>query len=335
MKKRGVGVGSMFYGLGYGFSRQDIASATIEVCEDGSVIVRSGEVDFGQGSDTILCQITAEELGIPYDSIQMLTADTLTTPNAGPTSASRVTYVTGMAMLKAARAMKKNLQTVAEGILGQTDLLFGDEKVYSLSHPEKIISFKALAKAAHLGGLPMVETAWHDITTKDVDPETAQGDAYSAYAYATQLAEVEVDTETGEVQVLRIVTATDAGKAINPMNVEGQIEGGVAMGLGYALTEEIALEGGRLKTPFLGDYMIPTSLDVPPIETHIVEVPVSTGPYGAKGVGEPASIPTGPAILNAIADALGVRVTELPAKPENLLRLIREQEREEKKLPLG
>jgi CO/xanthine dehydrogenase Mo-binding subunit len=335
MKKRGVGVGSMFYGLGYGFSRQDIASATIEVCEDGSVIVRSGEVDFGQGSDTILCQITAEELGIPYDSIQMVTADTLTTPNAGPTSASRVTYVTGMAMLKAARAMKKNLQTMAERILGQTDLLFGDEKVYSLSHPEKIISFKALAKAAHLGGLPMVETAWHDITTQDVDPETAQGDAYSAYAYATQLAEVEVDTETGEVQVLRIVTATDAGRAINPMNVEGQIEGGVAMGLGYALTEEIALEGGYLKTPSLGDYMIPTSLDVPPIETHIVEVPVSTGPYGAKGVGEPASIPTGPAILNAISDALGVRITELPAKPENLLRLIREQEREEKKLPPG
>jgi CO/xanthine dehydrogenase Mo-binding subunit len=335
MKKRGLGVGSMFYGLGYGFSRQDIASATIEVCEDGSVIVRSGEVDFGQGSDTILCQITAEELGIPYDSIQMLTADTLTTPNAGPTSASRVTYVAGMAMLKAARAMKKTLQCAAEQILGQTDLLFGKEKVYSLSRPEKILSFKELAKAAHLRGLPMVETAWHDITTKDVDPQTAQGDAYSAYAYATQLAEVEVDTETGEVKVLRVVTATDAGKAINPMNVEGQIEGGVAMGLGYALTEEIALEGGYLKTPSLGDYMIPTSLDVPPIEPHIVEVPVSTGPYGAKGVGEPASIPTAPAILNAIADALGVRVTELPASPENLLRLIRGKERGEKKLPPG
>ncbi len=129
MKKRGIGIGSMFYGLGYGFSRQDISSATIEVCEDGSVIVRSGEVDFGQGSDTILCQITSEELGIPYDTIQLLTADTLTTPNAGPTSASRVTYVTGMAMLKAARAMKRNMKQVAESILGQTDLLFGGEKI--------------------------------------------------------------------------------------------------------------------------------------------------------------------------------------------------------------
>ena len=285
MKKRGIGVGSMFYGLGYGFSRQDISSATIEICEDGSVIIRSGEVDFGQGSDTILCQITSEELGIRYDTIQMLTADTLTTPNAGPTSASRVTYVTGMAMLKAARAMKKTLTSVAEKILGQTDLLFGDEKVYSLSHPEKVISFKALAKAAHLRGAPMVETAWHDITTQDVNPETAQGDAYSAYAYATQIAEVEVDTETGQVEVLRIVTATDAGKAINPLNVEGQIEGGVSMGVGYALSEEIIQEGGYLKTPSLGDYMVPTSLDMPPIETHIVEIPVSHGPLRGQRSG--------------------------------------------------
>jgi CO/xanthine dehydrogenase Mo-binding subunit len=232
-----------------------------------------------------------------------------------------------MAMLKAARAMKRTLQSVAEQILGHTDLLFGDEKVYSLSHPEKVISFKALAKAAHLRGAPMVETAWHDITTKDVDPETAQGDAYAAYAYATQIAEVEVDTETGQVEVLRIVTATDAGKAINPLNVEGQIEGGVSMGVGYALSEEIIQEGGYLKTPALGDYMVPTSLDMPPIETHIVEVPISTGPYGAKGVGEPASIPTAPAILNAISAALNIRVTELPATPENILRLIREKER--------
>jgi nicotinate dehydrogenase medium molybdopterin subunit len=327
VKKRGIGVGSMFYGLGYGFSRQDISSATIEVCEDGSVIVRSGEVDYGQGSDTILCQIAAEELGIRYDTIQMITADTFTTPNAGPTSASRVTYVTGMAMLKAAQAMKKTLRSVAEQMLGHQDLLFGDEKVYSMSHPEKCVPFKALAKEAHLRGAPMVETAWHDITTKDVDPETAQGDAYSAYAYATQLAEVEVDTETGKVEVLRMISATDVGKAINPLNVEGQIEGGMAMGLGYALTEEIKQEGGYLKTHNLGEYMLPTSLDVPPIETHIVEVPLPSGPYGAKGVGEPALIPTAPAILNAIANALDIRVTELPANLENLHRLIREKEK--------
>ena len=326
MKKRGIGVGSMFYGMGYGFSRQDIGSAEVEICEDGSVTLRSGEVDYGQGSDTIFCQIVAEELGIRYDAIQLITADTFTTPNAGPTSASRLTYVTGNAVLKAARALRTRLKAIAEERLGESDLLFADEEVFSEAHPEKRLSFTTLAREGHLRGAAMVETTWHDITTGDVDRETGQGNAYSNYSYATQLAEVEVDTETGKVDVLRVIAATDVGKANNPMNVEGQIEGGVIMGLGYALTEEIKQEKGYVKTKNLGEYMVPTSLDSPEIETHIVEVPISSGPYGAKGVGEPALIPTTPAILNAIANALGVRVTDLPANLENLHRLIREKE---------
>jgi CO/xanthine dehydrogenase Mo-binding subunit len=326
MKKRGIGVGCMYYGLGYGFSRQDISSVTIEMCEDGSVILRSGEVDYGQGSDTILCQIVAEELGIPYQGIQLIAADTLTTPNAGPTSASRVTYVTGMAALRAARTLKKSLQSVAEEALGETDLLFEENSVRSASRPEKKISFKELARRCHLSGRPIVETVWHDNTTQDVDKETGQGDAYSAYSYAAQLAEVEVDTETGQVEVLRIVAAHDVGKAINPGNVEAQIEGGVVMGMGYALEEKIELEQGLLQTESLGEYMIPTFKDVPDIIPHIVEVPVARGPYGAKGVGEPALIPTAPAILNAIANALGIRITETPANLENVLRLIRKKE---------
>jgi CO/xanthine dehydrogenase Mo-binding subunit len=327
MKKRGIGIGCMYYGMGYGFSRQDISSATIEICEDGSVIVRSGEVDYGQGSDTIFCQIVAEELGVPYDEIQLITADTFTTPNAGPTSASRVTYVTGNAVLKAARAVKETMWSVAEKIIDEKDLLFSNNEIRSEAHPENCISFKDLAKKCHLEGVPIVETAWHNNTTRDVDPETGQGDAYSAYAYAAQLAEVEVDTETGKVDVLRVVAAHDVGKAINPSNVEGQIEGGVVMGLGYALEEEIKQEGGVLKTGSLGEYMVPTSMDMPIIESHIVEVPVSKGPYGAKGVGEPPLIPTAPAILNAICNALDIRITELPANLENLHRLIREKEK--------
>jgi CO/xanthine dehydrogenase Mo-binding subunit len=325
MKKRGIGVGCMFYGIGYGFSRQDIAAATIEICEDGSVIVRSGEVDYGQGSDTIFCQIVSEELGIPYDSIQIITADTFTTPNAGPTSASRVTYVTGNAVMKAARAVKATMQSVAEEILGEKVLVFVDGEIRS-EYPGKSISFQKLARACHLRGKQIVETAWHDITTKDVDPETGQGDAYSTYAYAAQLAEVEVDTETGEIQVLRILAAHDVGKAINPSNVEAQIEGGVVMGMGYALEEEIKMAGGFLKTKSLGEYMLPTSMDVPAIEPYIVEVPISKGPYGAKGVGEPALIPTAPAIINAICNALDIRITELPANLERIQRLIREKD---------
>jgi CO/xanthine dehydrogenase Mo-binding subunit len=327
MKKRGIGVGSMFYGMGYGFSRQDIGSAEVEICEDGSVILRSGEVDYGQGSDTIFCQIVAEELGIRYDAIQIITADTFTTPNAGPTSASRLTYVTGNAVLKAARALRNRLEEIARKMLGEEDLVFVDEEIFSETHPEKRISFASLAKEGHLRGAAMVETHWHDITTGDVDRETGQGNAYSNYSFATQLAEVEVDTETGKVEVLRVIAATDVGKAINPSSVEGQIEGGVVMGVGYALTEEVKQEKGYVKTESLGEYMVPTSLDIPDIETHIVEVPISSGPYGAKGVGEPALIPTTPAILNAIAHALGVRVTDLPANLENLHRLIRENEK--------
>ncbi|MEW6265122.1 MAG: molybdopterin cofactor-binding domain-containing protein [Thermodesulfobacteriota bacterium] len=328
MKKRGLGVGSMFYGIGYGFSRQDISAATVEICEDGSVIVRSGEVDYGQGSDTIFCQLVAEELGVDYDQIQLVAADTLTTPNAGPTSASRVTYVTGQAMIKAARRVREAMRGVAEKMLGAADLEFADNEIRSLADPNKKISFARLAKATHLAGRPVVATAWHDITTRDVDPETGQGNAYSTYAWASQIALVEVDTDTGQVEVLRLIAAHDVGRAINPQNVEGQIEGGAVMGLGYALEEQVRVKGGIVRNATLGEYMVPTCLDAPLIEPHIIEVPTPEGPYGAKGVGEPALIPTAPAILNAIAHALGVRVTELPANLENLHRLIRRKERE-------
>lgn len=330
LKKRGIGIGSMFYGIGYGFARQDIGAATVEICEDGSIIVRSGEVDYGQGSDTIFCQIVAEELGVDYAQIKLIAADTLTTPNAGPTSASRVTYVTGRAMIKASALVRGPMQEVAEKKLGMQDLVFANGQVSSRSCPEKRISFAKLAKATHLAGKSVVATAWQDNTSKDVDPETGQGDAYSTYAWASQIAVVEVDTETGKVEVLRVVAAHDVGKAINPQNVEAQIEGGVATGLGYALEEEILIKDGIVQTTKLSEYMLPTTMDVPPIESHIVEVPTLEGPYGAKGVGEPALIPTAPAILNAIANAVGVRVTTLPANLENLHRLIRKQEKNNK-----
>ena len=327
MKKRGIGIGCMYYGIGYGFSRQDISSATVEICTDGSVIVRSGEVDYGQGSDTVICQILAEELGIRYDTIQLITADTFATPNAGPTSASRVTYVTGNVMIKAAHALKDTMKGLAEEILEKKDLIFIEEEIHSESNPEKSISFNNLAMECHNRGLQLVETAWHNITTMDVDPETGQGNAYATYSWASQLAEVEVDTDTGKVHVLRVVAVHDVGKAINPINIEGQIEGGIMMGLGFTLTEEIQQNNGYLVTENLGEYIIPTSLEVPHIENHIVEVPVSDGPYGAKGVGEPALIPTSPAILNAICNALDIRITELPANLENIHHLIMEHDK--------
>ncbi len=327
MKKRGIGVGCMYYGVGYGFSRPDFSAATVEICRDGTVIVRSGEVDYGQGSDTIFCQMIAEEFGIKYDDVNMVVADTFATPDAGPTSASRLTFVTGNVMVKACRALKSTMQPVAEEILGKKDIIFINGQIRSEEKPEISMSFKELSTECHNRGLKMVDTAWYNNTTKDVDPETGQGDAYSTYAWASQIAEVEVDTDTGKVKVLRIVAAHDVGKAINPSNIEGQIEGGIVMGLGYALMEEIRMEDCFLKTNSLGEYMVPTSLDIPEIDSHIVEVPDPLGPYGAKGVGEPPLIPTAPAILNAICNALDIRITELPASLENLHRLIREKEK--------
>ncbi len=322
MKKRGIGYGSMFYGLGYGFSRTDIASATLEISQDGSIIARSGEVDYGQGSDTVFCQIIAEELGVDYSAIKLITADTDVTPDSGPTSASRLTFVGGNAFIKTSRSLKKILNGVAEDILGASDLVFREGMVFSRSAPEKSISFKKLAGRAYARGVPAVVTEWYNNTTQDVDPETGQGDAYATYCWATQMAEVEVDTETGRVEVLRIVAVTDVGKALNPLNCEAQIEGGVVQGLGYALEEEIKEEGGYVKTGTLGEYMIPTSLDIPTIEVHLLEVTEPKGPYGAKGVGEPALIPTPPAVLNAVRDALGLRIHKLPANLENVYHLI-------------
>ena len=159
--------------------------------------------------------------------------------------------------------------------------------------------------AMHRLGKRCIGWGWQDITTADVDPETSQGDAYQTFGWATQLAEVEVDTETGFVRVVRLASATDAGKAINPVGVEGQIQGGAVMGLGYGLYEQHILEDGHPQTASLAFYLVPTTMDVPEIECLIVEVPEPTGPYGAKGVSEPATIPTAPAILNAIYDAVG------------------------------
>ena len=158
-----------------------------------------------------------------------------------------------------------------------------------------------------------------------MDKETGHGKPYGAYVFATQIAEVEVDTETGEFEVLKITAVHDCGQAINPMFVEGQIEGGVAMGLGFGTMEEMVVEQGRVRNPQFTDYIMPTALDVPQIVTRIVERPEPSGPFGAKGIGEPALLPTAPAIVNAIQNAVGVRIRSLPATPEKILTALEEK----------
>lgn len=312
--RRGVGLGSMWYGIGY-MSVQNPSHATIHVDENCRIRLCTGVADIGQGSTTILCQISREVLGIEPGLIQIVTADTGRTLDAGATSSSRQTYVSGNAVLDASKKMA-------------ADLL--DEAARLLNHGKENLSIKEsfVVDAQGKPLMPLMEVVeslvknkgslewqgYFDPVTTELDPETGQGIPFATYTFASHLAMVEVDTETGTVRVEKVVAAQDVGRAINPQNVMGQIHGGVGMGLGFALMEEF-LPG---KTLSMSEYHIPTSLDMPHIQGIIVEDPEPTGPFGAKGMGEPSLCPTAPAIVNAIADALGQRIDRLPANPESV-----------------
>ncbi len=327
MIKRGRGIGCNLYGVGYGFNRADHSAAMVEVADDGSVTVLSGACDMGQGSDSIFCQIAAEALGISYEHVKIISADTAMTPDALCSSASRQTFVSGEAVRLAADDARNHLLVTAAEILETPveDLDIKKDVVFSRSSPDSIsMPFSKLAWEAHFRGKRFIGFAWHDNTTPDVDKETNQGDAYATYIYATQVADVEVDTETGQVKVVRVAAAHDVGKAINPMNVEQQIEGAVVQGMGYALMEEVALKDGRTLTPSFAKFLLPTAVDSPEIISYIVESNDPKGPYGAKGVGEGAIIPTAVAIANAVYDAIGVRIHSLPITPEKVLAALAE-----------
>ena len=331
MIKRGMGIGSMFYGIGYGFNRPDIGAAHVEVAEDGTATLYTGVCDLGQGIQTLLAQIVGTELGMSIGEIRVIDADTGSTPDSGPTSGSRATFVQGQAVRNASIDVRERLMEMGARLLDVAvdDLELTHGVVRLRRDPSRQVTVVKVIDEMHKQGKRCIGWGWQDITTKDVDPQTSQGDAYQTFGWATQLAEVEVDTETGFVRVTRLVSATDAGRAINPVGVEGQVQGGAVMGLGYALYEQHIVDQGAAKTASLAFYLVPTPLDVPEIECLIVEVPDPNGPYGAKGVSEPATIPTTPAILNAIYDAVGIRVTETPATPERVFHLLRDLERQQ------
>jgi CO/xanthine dehydrogenase Mo-binding subunit len=316
-RRRGVGIASMIYGIG-NTGVQNPSSAQIELSNDGKVTLFSGAADIGQGSSTSLAHIAAEELGLFPDTIQLVMADTLLTTSAGASSASRQTYISGNAVLDAARKLREVLLSQAATILkiDRGDLVLEDGMVKSRTNHQKSVSFEKIAQQALRAGLPLKWQGYFDPATTPLDPETGSGAPYGTYAFATHVAEVEIEILTGEVKVLRVIAAHDVGKAINPGNVQGQIYSGVAMGVGFALMEEF--HPG--KTESMKDYQIPSCADMPQVTTIIVEDFEPTGPYGAKGVGEPALIPTAPAIVNAIADALGVRIYDLPANLERVLK---------------
>ncbi len=303
----------MWYGIG-NTGIANPSSAQMEIDPNGEIRLFTGVADIGQGSDTALLQIASEATGIPLGEIRLITADTAVTTDAGATSASRQTYISGNAILNAVKSLKDEAINEAGKILEANgkDLCFEDGEIKLKSKPSISISMKELAKRC---GRVLRGEGYFDPETTRLDPETGQGSPYAVYAFATHLAEVEVDVETGKVKVKRIVASHDVGKAIHPKNVIGQIMGGVAMGTGFALMEEF-VPG---ETTSFVDYLIPTSKDVPEVVPIIVEEEEPTGPFGAKGVGEPALIPSAPAILNAISDAIGERIYHLPANLERVL----------------
>jgi CO/xanthine dehydrogenase Mo-binding subunit len=350
-KKRGIGISSMWYGIG-NTGLPNPAGAYVNLLDDGTVLVLTGCADIGQGSDTTLAQIVAEEFGIDMEDIRIVSADTGITPDAGASSASRQTYISGNAVQLAAREAKKVLLDTAARMLGVApdDVVIGYKELcvrnageqarflndclsgcrLDLGMPPKSqtmsVSLKDCLAECRAKGKLTLGHGWFNPDTTGLDPETGQGKPYATYAFATQIAEVEVDVESGEIEVLRIVAAHDVGQAINPVNVEGQIEGGCTMGLGYALTEEIQVKEGRILTKNLATYLMPTALDVPAIHPLIVQESEKTGPFGAKGVGEPTLIPTAAAIANAVYDAIGIRFTELPLTPDRVLAKLNERQ---------
>lgn len=328
MKRRGRGMACMWYPIGFTVAANPSA-ATVKVNEDGSATLVTGTVETGQGSLTVLAQIAAEELGITAGDVHVVSGDTDSTPMDSGAIASRTTYVTGNAVRLAAAAAKEILFRAAAPVLGARpdELEAADRMIRVRDFPRRALPVADAAwRAQVLAGEPPIGTASWNPSTVPLDPETGQGKPFGAYVYATQIAEVEVDDETGEVTVLRVVAAHDCGTAINPALVEGQVEGGVAMGIGFALHEEILFDqAGRQLNCDLANYIVPTALDVPRIEVEIVESYEPSGPFGAKGVGEPTLVPTAAAIVNAIYDAVGVRVTSLPATAEKVLAAIREK----------
>ncbi|PLX41951.1 MAG: aldehyde oxidase [Deltaproteobacteria bacterium] len=313
---RGIGVGAMLYGIGNtGVSNP--STAQIRVNEAGGVTLYTGCADIGQGSDHALLAICAETLGLSREDIALVRADTKLTTNAGATSASRQTYISGNAVKDASeKFMAKAIEETAK-ITGKdiADLCFTGTGVKGA---EREVTLTEIAESLKEQGNELIGEGYFDPETVPLDHHTGQGKPYSTYGFAAQLTRVHVDKATAEVKVEKLFAVHDIGKAIYPQGVIGQISGGSAMGVGLALMEEF----DHASDKNFDTYLIPTVLDVPDVEASFIEHAEPTGPYGAKGVGEPALIPTAPAIVNAISDAVGVRITSLPANLERVHRAL-------------
>jgi xanthine dehydrogenase molybdenum-binding subunit len=319
----GIGMASLFHvGGGAKIYRSDGCGTILKLDDFGGVTVMTGSSEIGQGSETVIGQIVAQELGLPLANVRVVNNDTDLTPWDVGVHASRTTFIAGNSALRAAReARRKLLEAAAARLKKEPDELhLSKGKVVDRTTGEALESVGKIIRGLHFGArneLVMTTNFYEPPSTAPDDEH--MGDISACYAFGTHVAEVEVDMDTGVVKVIKITAAHDVGRVINQLGIEGQVEGGIAQGMGYCLSEELKLDGGRVLNPTFTDYKMCTTTDLPDIEVAFIETNDPAGPYGAKGIGESPLIPVAPAIANAVYNATGVRMTELPLTPERVL----------------
>jgi xanthine dehydrogenase molybdenum-binding subunit len=325
----GIGLSSLIHvGGGARVYKSDGCGTIIKMDDFAKINLFTGATDMGQGSDTVIAQIVAEELGLEVGDIHVIHTDTDVCPWDVGAHASRTTFVAGNAALGAARKIKAHILELGAKQLEAPleNLVLRDRHIAHRDDPEKKLEIGKLLRKAHFshGGQMLMAEYFYDPANENMGKDF-RGNTSVTYTFGVHGVRVKVDEETGKVKILKYVAAHDVGKAINPLLLEGQVYGGVMMGVGYALTEQVISEKGQNMNPNFRDYKILTAKDVVPIEAPVLETYDEEGPFGAKGIGEPGCVPTAPAIANAIYDAVGVRIKDLPITPESVLAAIREK----------
>ena len=325
---RGMGMASLFHvGGGAKIQRSDGCGTMLKIDDFGGVTVQTGASEIGQGSETVIAQIVAEELGLPVSNIRVLNSDSDFKPWDVGVHASRTTFIAGNSAQRAAREARHKLLEGAGKHLKRNpnELDLVDGHVTDRATGEPLESIGKIVRAMHFGGKhEMIMTSHFYEPPSEMPDQDHKGNVSACYAFGTHVAEVEVDLDTGVVKVLGISAAHDVGRVINRMGIEGQIEGGIAQGIGYALYEEVQVRGGRVLNPTFTDYKLVTTREIPELKIEFIETHDPAGPHGAKGVAEAPLVPVAPAIANAVFNATGVRITELPMTPERVLAKLQE-----------
>lgn len=326
--RRGIGIALMYHGNSLGPEGSDYAYVHVLIKPDARVVVRTALTEYGTGSISGLAQVAAETIGLPIDLFELDRPDTASCQETGPTVASRVIVIGGRATQLAAQKLKEKILTVGAELLRcePSKLTIKDGLVRHADDARRVVTFQKVVEECYNRHVSLTETGYYVAPKCDFQQENSQGTTYQQYTYGAVVAEVQIDMELGSVKPLRITAAYDVGRAINPLSLEGQIEGGTIQALGYGLMEQLIHVDGMVANPTLGDYYVPTSLDIPEIHMIIVEYPGAVGPFGAKAMGEPPVDLPAAALANAVAHATGSRVFSLPLTAERVLFAMKERE---------